>query len=74
MGLGFKDVEVEACAALALAALFVLGGCAVHAPMSETVLFHDYATEPAHDEALGFGYAPLLDQPVFGVAFTVGQF
>ena len=53
-GLGAR---VEVCAALALVVLFTLGGCAVHAPMSETVLFHDYATEPAHDKTWGFGFA-----------------
>lgn len=30
--------------------------CAIHAPMSETVIFHDEgATRPAHDGTFGFG-------------------
>jgi hypothetical protein len=31
------------------------GGCATHAPVSESVMFHSGAAHPSHDEGLGFG-------------------
>jgi hypothetical protein len=36
------------------------GGCAMHVPVSESVLFHDGATLPTHENTRGFGFASTL--------------
>lgn len=42
---------------LAIALMLVFGGgCATHAPVSESVMFHSGATRSSHDDALGFGF------------------
>lgn len=36
---------------------FLLSGCALHVPMSQTLMFHDEgATRPAHSNGFGIGY------------------
>ena len=39
----------------ALVGLVLLGGCAPHVPVSESVLFHDGATVPTHTNGIGVG-------------------
>jgi len=40
-----------------LLSLFLLAGCAMHAPMSETILFHDPGrTTPSHTDSFTFGF------------------
>ena len=40
-----------------LVSVVLLGGCAMHVPVSETILFHDGTTQPTHNTDLGFGVA-----------------
>lgn len=42
----------------AVLALFglLLGGCALHTPMSRTLTFHDVRTEPSHSQNFGIGF------------------
>jgi len=44
-----------------LAGILLLGGgCAMHVPVSESVLFHDETTLPTHENTGGFGFAGTL--------------
>ncbi|MFA5670121.1 MAG: hypothetical protein WC967_12845 [Balneolaceae bacterium] len=36
---------------------FLLGGCVAHAPMSESLMFHDKATKPTHNSSVELGVA-----------------
>ncbi len=42
--------------AILLAGIFLFEGCVIHSPMSETVMFHDKATNPTHESKNGFGF------------------
>lgn len=53
--------RVSATVACAVIGVLLLGGgCATHVPVSESVLFHDGATLPTHENTRGFGFGGTL--------------
>lgn len=64
-------LSVTVAYALVSAILFG-GGCAMHVPVSESVLFHDGATLPTHENTRGFGFAGTL-APTRAPARVVGR-
>ena len=55
----------------AFIALF-LGGCVTHSPVSESIMFHDAATSPAHERNFGVGVVATY-APARGVAAALAE-